>query len=86
MAKGNPSKPHTRDQEARRILKRLKKEGWRIEHGTRHTRAYPPEAPGGEAGWVTILPKMKQNRNWQNMLADVKRRRRAAQALVKRGA
>lgn len=86
MSKGTRNKPQARSVRARKVLKELKKEGWTFKYGQRHTRAYPPGAPNGELGFVTLLATEKNNRNWDNMLAQIERTRREAKQQQRKGA
>lgn len=60
--------------ETKQLVKRLQKEGWTVQWGGKHLRAYPPGWQPGDCrpcGIPTTPPKGR--RSWQNTQADLKR-------------
>ena len=58
------------DKEVREIAEKLVKQGWRIEEGSKHAKAYPPDPTKS----VVILPGTPGKGRWkQNLISQLRR-------------
>jgi predicted RNA binding protein YcfA (HicA-like mRNA interferase family) len=59
------------DKDIRKIVKQLEAQGWRIEQGSRHLKAFPPDK---SQGMVVIPGTPSDHRSIRNLIAELRRK------------
>lgn len=59
------------DKDVKRILREAERQGWRIEQGGKHIKAYPPDP---SQSMVTIAQTASDKRAIKNVLSEMRKR------------
>lgn len=58
------------EKDLRKIVKRLEKQGWRVEHGKTHTKLFPPD----KTKPIVVVPNTpSDHRSLRNSIAQIRR-------------